>query len=251
MTNKDITFFQTQLKEMSNAKVGWPGDYVSPPTAEIIAYAQEALEMFGSLGILPVDVGASIEEGIGFTLEKENRFSYVEFLNQNSVVVAITDTDGKDARAWQLDLSQIGAIEMLCKRVANFISESPKKNDPMTLIKKSLENKIYAMRTHPIKGVTGDYPIPQDEVVVLAIKALESLYFLQIIPDRVAQSIEGGIGFTFLREKKYAYIEFSNDNTISALTEFDNSNPSVWDLSLCEEDTLYICKAVAEFVLDL
>ncbi len=70
----------------------------------------------------------------------------------------------------------------------------------------------------------------------LAIRNATSLvdYFRtpNFFPDKVAASVEGGIGFTFISPEKRAYIECSNDGELFAVIYGAGAEPEIWDFTL-------------------
>ena len=68
---------------------------------------------------------------------------------------------------------------------------------------------------------------PNETAIKSATRALQQLYQLDVRPDRVAPSTEGGIVISFFEDPKYADIEFFNSGEIAAIIS-DADDRKVW-----------------------
>lgn len=77
---------------------------------------------------------------------------------------------------------------------------------------------------------------PNDLAIESAAKALEYLNSLEVQPDRVAASSEGGVAVSFFENEEYADIEFFNTGEIAAITS-NASGREVWEVSDSEVES--------------
>jgi hypothetical protein len=73
-----------------------------------------------------------------------------------------------------------------------------------------------------------DAPVPEAAAFRQAGAALEILNDLDLRPDRITPSAEGGIAFVFAREERYADLECLNTGEILAVKCDRGGEPEVW-----------------------
>lgn len=83
----------------------WDRDY-SRPSKEVISCA---LDLINSLSISPKYIAPSVEEGIGFTFIKQDKYAYIEILNCREILFLI-DTNGDNRQVWAAKFSEVQLI---------------------------------------------------------------------------------------------------------------------------------------------
>ena len=70
---------------------------------------------------------------------------------------------------------------------------------------------------------------PNETAIENAARALEHLSNLDVRPDRIAASTEGGVAISFFENRKYADMEFFNSGEIAAIVS-DSIDREVWEV---------------------
>jgi len=76
-----------------------------------------------------------------------------------------------------------------------------------------------------------DVEPPNDTSFAWARKVLGALMELNFEPTKITASVEGGVGFIFTREDRYADIECLNSGALVAVMYDSQSEPAVWSVS--------------------
>lgn len=72
---------------------------------------------------------------------------------------------------------------------------------------------------------------PSTTTIDQARTILQTLYRMNLEPNRVAASAEGGITLAFYNSERYGDIELLNSGEVLAITSSGNGNPEVWEVS--------------------
>lgn len=74
-------------------------------------------------------------------------------------------------------------------------------------------------------------PRPSNESLDLAWSALEQMYEYGLTPSGVVPSVEGGAAIAFVKNAKYAHLEFLNDGNVLTVAYEGDSTPDVHEYS--------------------
>lgn len=83
-----------------------------------------------------------------------------------------------------------------------------------------------------------EYSAPSEEVVNKAVQFLNIFEQLNITPSHVSSTCEEGIGITFQKEEKFAYVEILNAGYVQFFADINGQNMNYWDVGLLENNDI-------------
>lgn len=95
-----------------------------------------------------------------------------------------------------------------------------------------------------------DFEQPNRTAVSNARKILEECRTIGVFPQRLAASVEGGVGITFSAQDRMGYIEADNDGNIVAGHYSDAVDPCVWEVASNSQEVYKAVKSLIYFVND-
>lgn len=97
------------------------------------------------------------------------------------------------------------------------------------------KSKVDDMRTleHGWDGYQADPP--STATIEKARMFLQALYRMNLKPNRIAASAEGGITLAFYSLNKYSDVEILNSGEVLAVTSSSDGNPKVWEVESDEQ----------------
>ena len=103
-----------KLEEMRNLRPGWDSYGALPPNDWALAIAEKAIKAFANCGVQPDKVLPSVENGVGISVTRGERYGFLEVLNSQGVV-GITAC-GKDTyEVLEFDPDSIAeCVERIC-----------------------------------------------------------------------------------------------------------------------------------------
>ena len=103
-----------KLEEMRYLEPGWDSYEALPPNEWALKKAQEALWAFASRKAQPDKVLPSVENGVGISVTRGERYGFLEVLNSHEVV-GVTAYSREDYEVWELDPNNIAeAVGKIC-----------------------------------------------------------------------------------------------------------------------------------------
>ena len=81
-------------------------------------------------------------------------------------------------------------------------------------------------------------PAPAASALKAAQRALTVLRFVNAKPSAVVPAVDGGVGICFVRESRYAHIEFANDGDVWVVMYGPTGSPESWRLASSDTDSI-------------
>jgi hypothetical protein len=89
---------------------------------------------------------------------------------------------------------------------------------------------------------------PSATAAEAAISAVRHLDDMELVPDRIVPSAEGGIGIAFRNGLKYADIEFFNNGEILALTANNGERIEIWPVGQGSEEIKHSLSKIRDYI---
>ena len=103
-----------KLEEMRNLRPGWDSYGALPPNDWALGIAEKAIRAFAKCGVQPDKVLPSVENGVGISVTRGERYGVLEVLNSQEVV-SVTAYSNEDYEVWELDPNNIAeAVGKIC-----------------------------------------------------------------------------------------------------------------------------------------
>ena len=103
-----------KLEEMRVLRPGWDSYSALPPNDWALGIAEKAIRAFAKCGVQPDKVLPSVENGVGISVTRGERYGVLEVLNSQEVV-SVTAYSNEDYEVWELDPNNIAeAVGKIC-----------------------------------------------------------------------------------------------------------------------------------------
>jgi hypothetical protein len=109
-----------RIAQLSRLGDKWVDDESDPPNAIAAAGARRVLALLESMGVKPGHIGASTDEGICISFQRDVRYADVECYNSGAIL-AVTSTRGSRPEVWEVKPSDI-ELERTIERIAGFVA---------------------------------------------------------------------------------------------------------------------------------
>ncbi len=103
-----------KLREMRNLKPGWDSYEAEPPNEWALKKTHEALAAFAYQRVQPDSVLPSVENGVGISVSRGEKYSFLEVLNSLEVVGVLANSKD-DFKVLEVDPDNVAeAVERIC-----------------------------------------------------------------------------------------------------------------------------------------
>jgi hypothetical protein len=89
---------------------------------------------------------------------------------------------------------------------------------------------------------------PSPEALYFAQLVIEQLQKDELAPEKVIESVDGGVAFCFVAGDKYADIECLNTGEILGVTTNRRDRPSVWEVQQNQSEIARATERIREFI---
>jgi hypothetical protein len=100
-----------------------------------------------------------------------------------------------------------------------------------TMARVELENKLRRLSRLSNNWDSYGSESPSPESISLALEIGASFIKLGLFPDATVPSSEGGVALCFIRNKKYADVEFFNSGSVIAVRHSPEDDPKAWTIT--------------------
>ena len=100
---------------------------------------------------------------------------------------------------------------------------------------RQLNLSLDALRTHPVEWASTPVDLPSPEAIAQARRLGGDLLKVDVVPDRIMASGQGGVAFVFLRNNHYADVEILNSGSLLAsTTDRSSDDTEVWEFPMSD-----------------
>lgn len=117
-TPSGTTIFLEKLKNIQS--MNWVDASVPYPNTYVINLSAEILQKIDAIGIMPANIGPSVEGGIGITFENKSKFAFLEIYNDKSACLLL-DTNGQHRSVLELDTEDNLLLEKCLLKIKNHL----------------------------------------------------------------------------------------------------------------------------------